>query len=172
MVYSINEIREILYPIAMKYNLYEAYIFGSYATGKAVEDSDIDILIDRKDSDIQNIFDLSGFYLDCKEALSKDVDIVTMQSLMQPDTKKVCELMIKNIMKERVKIFEREGLSDNSSEFISESKEIPWRNIKGLRDVVAHGYNSLDKEIIWNIAENEINKLNEYCCKKIQEYVE
>lgn len=59
-----------------------------------------------------------------------------------------------------------------SDEFISESKEIPWRNIKGLRDVVAHGYNSLDKEIIWNIAENEINKLNEYCCKKIQEYVE
>lgn len=32
---------------------------------------------------------------------------------------------------------------------------IPWRAIAGLRDVVAHGYFSLDSSLVWDVAKNK-----------------
>ncbi len=34
--------------------------------------------------------------------------------------------------------------------------EIPWREIKGLRDHIAHGYFNLDAEIIYDVAVQEL----------------
>jgi len=34
--------------------------------------------------------------------------------------------------------------------------DIPWKNIKGLRDHIAHGYFNLDEEIIYDVSINEI----------------
>ncbi len=34
--------------------------------------------------------------------------------------------------------------------------EVPWRRISGLRDVVAHGYFTIDYEIIWGIITNTL----------------
>ncbi len=37
--------------------------------------------------------------------------------------------------------------------------EIPWREIKGLRDHIAHGYFNLDAEIIFDVAVEELPPL-------------
>ena len=46
MIYTLDEIRRIITPIAQKYNLSAVYLFGSYARGTAREDSDLDLLVD------------------------------------------------------------------------------------------------------------------------------
>ncbi len=37
--------------------------------------------------------------------------------------------------------------------------EIPWRKIISLRNVLAHEYNAIDYEIVWNIAAHRIPDL-------------
>jgi uncharacterized protein with HEPN domain len=32
---------------------------------------------------------------------------------------------------------------------------VPWRALAGLRDVVAHGYFSLDADLVWDVAKNK-----------------
>lgn len=112
MVYSIDEIKEKLNNVFQKYNLKKAYIFGSYARGEATDTSDVDILIDTADSDIISLIDLSGFRIDCLETLQKEVDVVTVQALEQDDTKQNSYILIKNIMRERIKLYDRERLSN------------------------------------------------------------
>ena len=37
--------------------------------------------------------------------------------------------------------------------------QIPWRQVVGLRNVIAHQYFGLDLEIIWDVAEKELPEL-------------
>ena len=41
----------------------------------------------------------------------------------------------------------------------SQAPETPWKEIKGLRDHIAHGYFNLDADIIFDVAMNEIPQL-------------
>ena len=50
-----------------------------------------------------------------------------------------------------------------SSEFIKTYPDMPWKEIKGMRDWVAHGYGTIDLKEIWNTATNDIKPLREYC---------
>jgi len=34
--------------------------------------------------------------------------------------------------------------------------QIDWRNIRGLRNVIAHGYFGIDEKIVWDIITNKI----------------
>ena len=43
--------------------------------------------------------------------------------------------------------------------FLGQEPEIPWREIKGLRDHIAHGYFNLDAEIIYDVAVKELPAL-------------
>ncbi len=45
MIYTIDNIKEIIKPFALKYNVESIYLFGSYARGEATEDSDLDFLV-------------------------------------------------------------------------------------------------------------------------------
>ena len=45
MVYSIDEIKLIVIPIAEVYGIASISLFGSYAKGKATSDSDIDFML-------------------------------------------------------------------------------------------------------------------------------
>ncbi|MCQ2085284.1 MAG: DUF86 domain-containing protein [archaeon] len=38
-----------------------------------------------------------------------------------------------------------------------------WKKIAGLRDVVCHGYESVDQAIIWTVIEKDIPELVEKC---------
>ena len=77
-VYSINEIKDIIHPIAHEYGVDAMYLFGSYAKGIADAESDIDIRIDK--GDVRGI-KFAGLYSDLEEILGKPVDLVTTASL-------------------------------------------------------------------------------------------
>jgi len=38
-------------------------------------------------------------------------------------------------------------------------KEIEWKKIAGLRDIIVHGYFGIDEDIIWDVVENKIPEL-------------
>lgn len=50
-----------------------------------------------------------------------------------------------------------------SQEFKDGHKEIPWRAIRGMRNVVAHEYGNIDAETVWETAENGTKELKEFC---------
>lgn len=78
-IYSIKEIQSRVSPIAVRYGVERVYLFGSYAKGCATAESDIDLRIDK--GALRGLFALSGMRLDICDALSKEVDLLTTNSL-------------------------------------------------------------------------------------------
>lgn len=37
--------------------------------------------------------------------------------------------------------------------------EQPWRKIAGTRDYIAHGYDSVDHDVVWSVLDLEVNNL-------------
>ena len=83
MIYTIDEIRNIIKPIAEKYCLPAVYLFGSYARGTANEHSDVDLLVDTTGTRLKTLFTLGALYNDLEEALGKKIDLITVNSLQQ-----------------------------------------------------------------------------------------
>ena len=77
--YTVEEIRAIVTPIAQKYGVERVYLFGSYARGEASENSDIDLRIDK--GSLRGLFALCGLYTEIKDALERNVDVLTTGSL-------------------------------------------------------------------------------------------
>ena len=48
-------------------------------------------------------------------------------------------------------------------EFLSKYNKVPWQQIKGMRDKVAHGYDTIDLDRVWFTAVEDINPLLDYC---------
>lgn len=84
MVYTIDEITARIKPVAEKYGIPAVYLFGSYARGTATEDSDVDLLVDTTGTDLTNLFALGGLYCDLEDALGKEIDLLTLNSLEGP----------------------------------------------------------------------------------------
>ena len=54
-----------------------------------------------------------------------------------------------------------------SEEFKTAHKQIPWRAIRGMRNVVAHEYGKIDVETVWETAENGTLELMEFCQQEL-----
>jgi len=78
-VYTIDEIADIIRPIADKYGVFSVILFGSYAVGNADRNSDIDLYVET--GRISDLIELSGFRLDLVDALRKEVDVVTADDI-------------------------------------------------------------------------------------------
>ena len=50
-----------------------------------------------------------------------------------------------------------------TNDFKQTYTEIPWMQIKALRNVVAHSYGKIDAESLWETITIDIPKLKEYC---------
>lgn len=50
-----------------------------------------------------------------------------------------------------------------TDEFRAEHPDVPWRQIKAMRNIVAHQYGTVDAEITWEIITEDIPKLKSYC---------
>ena len=76
--YSINELRQIISPIAKAHGVESVPLFGSYARGSALTDSDVDLKIEK--GQLRSLFQLSGFRLAVEDALKLPVDLITSET--------------------------------------------------------------------------------------------
>lgn len=95
IVYSISNIQTLLNPIFKEYNIKKAILFGSYAKGLAVKNSDVDLLVD---SGLKGLA-FYGLLEDVVNALDKNVDLLDTSQII-PDS-----LVDKEISKSGVLIY-------------------------------------------------------------------
>ena len=50
-----------------------------------------------------------------------------------------------------------------SEEFKAEHANIPWAQIKKMRNIVAHRYGTVDATITWDVVKEDIPDLKKYC---------
>lgn len=62
-------------------------------------------------------------------------------------------------------VFQIQELSIHlSDEFKEKTKnEIPWKELRGMRNLFAHNYLEMDIEIIWEAATEDVPHLKEFC---------
>lgn len=76
---ELEKIRKKIKPVAKKYNLVYVWIFGSYAKKKQKKDSDVDIIV--RTEDVIGGFKIAEVKFALEEALKKQVDIITTESI-------------------------------------------------------------------------------------------
>lgn len=99
-VYSIDEIRRIVTPIAVKHGLSRVFLFGSYARGSANGASDIDFCVDA--ANLKGMFALGGLYADLADAFDKNIDLITEHSLDYSNDRS----FVDNLRREQVLVYE------------------------------------------------------------------
>ncbi|OOH90639.1 hypothetical protein BMT54_04180 [Pasteurellaceae bacterium 15-036681] len=52
-------------------------------------------------------------------------------------------------------------INHKDPEFIANNSQIPWRYMKGMRNVIAHGYFELDFVVVWETAISSIPELQQ-----------
>ena len=70
---TLDDLRDIVTPIASKYNVKRVYLFGSRARGDYTEDSDYDFFL-VLDYDKVTLVELGSFISELEDALGKHVD--------------------------------------------------------------------------------------------------
>lgn len=105
MIYTIEQIKERIVPIAEKYRLPAVYLFGSYARGEATDTSDVDILVDKTGTALKGLLAMGGLYNDLSEAVGKPIDLLTTGALEQKSTRERTPWLIENLNRERVQIY-------------------------------------------------------------------
>ncbi len=104
MIYTVEEIRRRVTPVADKYHLAAVYLFGSYARREATENSDVDLMVDRSGSTIRGMFDMGALYEDLCQSMGKKVDLITTQTLEQPQTQQRSLQFIHSVQNERIRL--------------------------------------------------------------------
>ena len=103
---------------------------------------------------------LLGIIKHCEKINEKMVNLTREEFDINED---ILQIICFNIMQ----IGELAKNFDNT--FINKYSDVPWRQIKGMRDKVAHGYGTIDKERVWNTALYDINPLLNYCNKILKD---
>lgn len=55
-----------------------------------------------------------------------------------------------------------------TEDFKKQHSDIPWRQIRGMRNFVAHEYGNLDLDVVWYTANDGIKELKAFCKKAEQ----
>lgn len=53
-----------------------------------------------------------------------------------------------------------------TEQYRAEHPQMPWRQIKALRNIIAHHYGAVDAETAWEIVESDIPALHRYCLEE------
>lgn len=78
-IYTLEEIKAIVTPIAQRYNMKEVNLFGSYARGEATAESDIDLMVDFYQP--IDLFTLAEIIQSFETALQKKVDVLIYKNI-------------------------------------------------------------------------------------------
>ena len=92
---TVEKIREICTPLFERYNVRYAYLFGSYAKGKATEKSDVDLLISMPLNGLR-FYELVEVL---RESLKKKVDLLD-DTQLENNT-----VLVKEILQDGIKIY-------------------------------------------------------------------
>ncbi|MDR2355834.1 MAG: nucleotidyltransferase domain-containing protein [Clostridiales Family XIII bacterium] len=87
-----EEICRAVGKAAPKYQIKNAYYFGSYARGTQTEDSDLDMLVDFG-TPFVSLFYIAGLACDLEEMLSRGVDVIRLP--LSPGTHLHIEKVVK-----------------------------------------------------------------------------
>jgi len=55
-----------------------------------------------------------------------------------------------------------------SDDFKATHSDMPWQDIKRMRNIAAHRYGSFDVEVLWDTVTNDISALRDYCLEVIK----
>jgi len=58
---------------------------------------------------------------------------------------------------------------DDHAEFTASHAQIPWRNMRGMRNRVAHGYFDINLDVVWDTIQVELPKLQSQLSEIINE---
>jgi predicted nucleotidyltransferase len=94
-ILSIDKIKKICSSVLSKHNVEYVYLFGSYAKEKAIESSDIDLLVSTSITGM----DFFGLVEELRQELKKKVEVITLSSL--EDNKD----LLHEILKDGIKIY-------------------------------------------------------------------
>jgi hypothetical protein len=83
MIYTVEQIREMVTPVVSKYPVKTLYLFGSYARGMATEYSDIDLLAD-SDGVLLEGLQLCALAGELNDIIPKEVQIVDLHCVKKP----------------------------------------------------------------------------------------
>jgi uncharacterized protein with HEPN domain len=50
-----------------------------------------------------------------------------------------------------------------TDDFRAKHPAVPWRQIKAMRNIVAHSYGTVDSETTWEVLKDDIPALKQYC---------
>lgn len=110
MVYTIDEIKEKIQPIAEKYELPVVYLFGSYARQEADDESDIDIAVSVEDLAITG-FELLDLEDEIKNSFSVPVDFLVIEDI-EVGKSPIAIQVKKNFENEKVKLYEARSVRE------------------------------------------------------------
>ena len=80
-MHDISDIKIIIKPIAIQYELKKVFLFGSYAKGNATPNSDIDLLIEKGKP--LSLLKLAGLRQTFQDNLNLPVDLITTSGIDQ-----------------------------------------------------------------------------------------
>lgn len=94
-ILSLNQIKNICADVLKKYDVDYCFLFGSYAKGKAKENSDVDLLIS---TNVKGMY-FFGLVEDLRESLNKKVDVLNLAQLNNN------LVLVSEILKNGIKIY-------------------------------------------------------------------
>lgn len=94
--HSVDELRSIVAPVAERYGVEKIHLFGSAARGDFDEGGDYDFCIEP--GMIRDLFALSEFFQDLRDAVGQEIDLVDIMAA-KPD-------LLNSILSEGVIIYE------------------------------------------------------------------
>ena len=76
--YTIDQLKDIITPIAKQYGVESISLFGSYSKGNPTDQSDVDLKIEK--DRVKSLIQLCGFWLAVEDALRLPVDLITTEA--------------------------------------------------------------------------------------------
>ena len=94
-ILTTEQIRKSCKDVLDAYQVEYCYLFGSYAKGKATEQSDVDLLISTKETGLR-FYEMAERL---RESLHKKVDLLDMKQLVNNET------LIHEMLKDGIKVY-------------------------------------------------------------------
>lgn len=94
-ILTTEQIRKCCKEVLEAYQVEYCYLFGSYAKGKATEQSDVDLLISTKETGLR-FYEIAERL---RESLHKKVDLLDMKQLVNNET------LIHEMLKDGIKVY-------------------------------------------------------------------